>query len=293
MSDSIIQQTKIIEVFDWQHYSDEHHQRLNHILSPYFDARSRGLKQPVTDFLFEYYSFRPGKLQRWSPGFGVRVSSDWNPPDKSWKLSDGFWELTPGDFPEKRKSSLEWVIELQKAILARPPVFGCFGLHEWAMVYKSDEVRHEQLPLRMKPADIADFVDSQNVACSHFDAFRFFTEEALVLNKLRPTAEKRLEMEQGGCIHANMDLYKWAYKFYPWVSTELIADAFLLAHKTRFIDMQASPYDLSDYGLTPITIETEDGRKEYIRKQKEIARKAEELRQELLKTLKALREWAN
>ena len=33
--------------------------------------RSRHQKEPVTDFLFEYYAFRPAQFLRWSPGFGV------------------------------------------------------------------------------------------------------------------------------------------------------------------------------------------------------------------------------
>ena len=32
---------------------------------------SRGQKHPVRDFLFEYYSFRPAHLLRWSPGANV------------------------------------------------------------------------------------------------------------------------------------------------------------------------------------------------------------------------------
>ena len=32
---------------------------------------SRGQKHPVHDFLFEYYSFRPAHLMRWTPGMNV------------------------------------------------------------------------------------------------------------------------------------------------------------------------------------------------------------------------------
>ena len=55
-----------------------------------------------------------------------------------------------------------------------------------------------------------------------------------------------------------MDLYKWAYKFYPWTPSDLIADAFELAVEIREIDMRASPYDLGVYGFEPITIEIAD-----------------------------------
>lgn len=278
-------------VEDWEIRRDAQKLRLDGILTPYFDARSRGLKQPAADFLFEYYSFRPGRLQQWSPGFGYKVPSAWTPPDKHYRENEGFWALHTEDFPFKRFSSLEWLIELQKGILNRPMAFGCFGLHEWAMVYRSEEVRHGQVPLRMKPSEIAAFVDSQHIVCSHFDAFRFFTEDARPLNKLQPTSEERQNNEQGGCIHVNMDLYKWAYKFYPWISSDSIAEAFLLAYETRKVDMQASPYDLKANGLDPIKIETPEGRAQYVQKQQEIASKARIVREKLLNELESLKNW--
>ena len=61
--------------------------------------------------------------------------------------------------------------------------------------------------------------------CSHFDAFRFFTAPARPLNVLAPTRETQHALEQPGCLHANMDLYKWAYKLSPLVPSELVADA--------------------------------------------------------------------
>jgi len=39
--------------------------------------------------------------------------------------------------------------------------------------------------------------------------------------------------------HASMDLYKWAYKFAPWIASDLLADYFELARATRWLDMRA------------------------------------------------------
>src|SRR5690554_5335963 len=50
-----------------------HEARLRPVLDPYLAARRRGEKQPVMDFLFEYYTFRPSRLLRWRPGLGVAV----------------------------------------------------------------------------------------------------------------------------------------------------------------------------------------------------------------------------
>lgn len=48
-----------------------------------------------------------------------------------------------------------------------------------------------------------------------------------------------------------MDLYKWAFKFAPFIPSELIADCFALARDIREIDMRASPYDFAPLGFSP------------------------------------------
>jgi hypothetical protein len=79
-----------------------------------------------------------------------------------------------------------------------------------------------------------------------------------------------------------MDLYKWSYKLSPLIDSETLLDCLELAAAAREIDMRASPYDLSDYGYTPITVEDAAGRAEYVRCQKAIATRAEPLRAALL-----------
>jgi hypothetical protein len=88
--------------------------------------------------------------------------------------------------------------------------------------------------------------------------------------------------EQPGCLHANMDLYKWSYKLSPLTPAELIADCFELAVDIRTLDMQASPYDLAALGYPPVPIETPDGRAEYTRRQRELSERAAPLRAELI-----------
>ena len=60
---------------------------------------------------------------------------------------------------------------------ARPGQFGCFGLHEWAMVYRTPEHRHA-VPLRLGQAGTDAVVEQGELCCTHIDAFRFFTPEA-------------------------------------------------------------------------------------------------------------------
>jgi hypothetical protein len=85
-----------------------------------------------------------------------------------------------------------------------------------------------------------------------------------------------------------MDLYKYAMWFSPYVCSDLIANSFELARSARTLDMQASPYDVSQFGLEPIRVEMPEGRAEYARRQREVMDQAEPLRRELLSALNVL-----
>jgi len=125
-------------------------------------------------------------------------------------------------------------------------------------------------------------VESLPVRCSHHDAFRFFTAAARPLNRLQPARADAMELEQAGCLHANMDLYKWACKLAPFTPAELVADAFELAREIRVIDMRASPYDFTALGFTPIPIETTNGRAEYEMHQRAFSRRAAPIRNRII-----------
>jgi hypothetical protein len=129
-------------------------------------------------------------------------------------------------------------------------------------------------------------VESRALCCTHHDAFRFFADGARPFNRLQPTLETRQLLEQPGCVHANMDLYKWAAKTMPWTGSALLLDCFELAVELRDLDMRASPYDLSDWEREPVRIETADGRRIYEDEQKHLAAKALPLRQRLLDTIR-------
>jgi hypothetical protein len=182
--------------------------------------------------------------------------------------------------PERVRESAAWVARLLSSTASRQPQFGCFGLHEWAMVYR-DEPRHREWPLRLGDKGTADVVESGPLRCSHHDAFRFFTTAARPLNVLQPRREDQADFEQGGCLHANMDLYKWSYKLSPWVASELVGDCFDLARRVRALDMRASPYDFSALGYESVAVESEGGRAEYVREQRAFATEAAGLRDRL------------
>lgn len=246
---------------------------------------ARDIPHAVYDFLFNYYPFRPSHLKRWSPGVEITLE-DCAPDELDW-AEHYTWEggqarISPSSFPAHRRSFLEWAHRYLLNISQRAPQFSCFGLHEWAMVYRSDAPRHSQVPLRLSPREINEVVEASDLRCTHFDAFRFFTPEAAPLNRNQLTREATTDFDQRACIHVTMDLYRFAHKIAPWCSSDLIADAFLLAADARQVDMRASPYDLQDQGFDPIRIETTTGREEYIREQKRLSELGDPLRQRLI-----------
>ncbi|MFH5833461.1 3-methyladenine DNA glycosylase [Halalkalibaculum sp. DA384] len=284
---------EIIPEQQWHTRIKEHERCIAVLIDDYLERRQQHEKDPVMDFLFEYYAFRPSHLKRWSPGFGrLLEGSDFDALEISELAITGSGAfLDPELFPENRKSAVRWILTVLRNSAGKKPSFGCFGMHEWAMVYKADQVRHEQIPLRMSGDELAEFVESRPLACTHFDAFRFFTDEARPLNKHELNRDNFQEMEQPGCIHSNMDLYKWAFKMYPWIGSDLVREAFELAVEARFVDMKASPYDLRKRGLQPIKIETSEGRAKYVEKQQEIFEKGRPVRDKLIREYRQLADY--
>lgn len=280
--------TAVLDAARWQARRRAHEERVDAWLTPHLARRRRGEKHPVEDFLFTYYSHRPAQLRRWHPGAGV-VLRDADPAEfgRDYRATAAGVTLDTEGVRARRAESIEWIRTLLAATAGRPAHLGCFGMHEWAMVYRQTqaEVRHNTWPLRLSPERTAAVVEERGVRCSHFDAYRFFTAPARPLNLLTPTRETQHAHEQPGCLHANMDLYKWAYKLSPLVPGELVADAFELAREIRTLDMRASPYDLADLGYPPVRVETPEGRAEYAAAQRGFADRAARLRARLLDAL--------
>lgn len=267
----------------WRARATAYRARIGRITGPHRDRARHGRPHPVLDFLFTYYSHRPARLERWHPGLGVALAGADEYLDVPGYLRspEGVRLGPPGD---RLRRTAGFVRDLLTATAVRAPQLACFGLHEWAMVYRQPpgEVRHASWPLRLGPAGSDAVLESLPVRCTHHDAFRFFTPAARPRNALQPTRGKQVELEQPGCLHATMDLYKWAYKLAPATPSELVADCFELAVAVRELDMRASPYDLAELGYPPVPIETATGRAEYARAQERFARQAAPLRQRLI-----------
>ncbi|MGW5381715.1 3-methyladenine DNA glycosylase [Nocardia sp. NPDC003963] len=285
----------VLGATEWRARAAAHRDRLDALAGPYLHARAAGVKHPVLDFLFTYYGHKPAQLRRWHPGFGIALADA-----GEYTGLRGYHRVDPPPgaagpvvtadpaFLRARADTASYIADLLRATASRPAQLSCFGLHEWAMVYRTGEIRHDAVPLRLGAGGTDAVVESMPVRCTHFDAFRFFTPDAVPRNSRRLTRADQIDSEQPGCLHANMDLYKWGFKLTPLISSDLLLDCFALARDARELDMRASPYDLREHGYHPIPIETPSGRAEYVRRQAAIADRAAELRKLLLHTLEAL-----
>ena len=271
----------VLDESAWKRREHAHGVRVGQFLEAH---RTRpGQAHPVWDFLFTYYSLRPRQLRVWHPGFGVALAGESARPylDRSgYGRSPGGVTVTC-EYLSARADTVRFIAGLLRATASRPARLNCFGLHEWAMVYRAPTVRHGQVPLRLGATGTDAVVESMPLRCSHFDAYRFFTEPAVARNTEALTRDTQVATEQPGCLHAAMDCYKWAFKLGPLVESELVMDCLELAADARELDMRASPYDLRDYGFEPIAIETPAGRAEYARAQQSVAERAAPLRRTL------------
>ena len=277
---------------DWRSREAEHHAAVDELTSAHLRRSHAGIKHPIIDFLFTYYRSSVGALRTWHPGTGVRLEIE-NDRREIPRFYRRVEPAEPGGGPAMEvdfdavaaSKGKRWqrAATIVARTASRPPRFGCFGRHEWAMVYRlrPHEIRHEQVPLRVSEETIAEQVEA-GVHCTHFDAFRFFTPPAEPLNEFALNRDSQLEREQPGCLHAGMDLYRWASELGPACPSDLLLDTFRASLRARVVDMQASPYDLRDYGYEPIKIETPHGRAQYAAFQRRWAEETNVLRERML-----------
>lgn len=205
----------------WQRIAESHFETARVFTADARKRRDRGEAHPVEDFLFDYYPYPVSLIELWHPGLGVALEFDdfETLPDrfkgKRYRIEGNLCFPDPEKLSGKDAGRLDWIRNLLKATQRHVPNFACHGLHEWAMVYRAEEIRHSSLaPLRLEQEEIDALIESRAITCTHHDAFRFFAKKALPLNRIQPTLDaprKRAtrlrprehgSLQMGGEIHA-------------------------------------------------------------------------------------------
>ena len=289
---SIANQPRVLKRIEWQNKAEEHAKLIYNMIYPpnqnYGSEKERlhaVHEHPIYNFIHKYYSYSLKQIRFYSPGRNVLLQEVHKKKDVNNILSpdffnsiynnenddikcNGMYEIEKNNLSNKKRKKFEKSRDILLKTSITPPHFSCFGLHEWAMLAKGDgkESRHQTLPLRVSQQVIDKVVQSKGaLRCTHFDAFRFFHPDVTALNDVQLSRAKQVDTEQPGCVHATMDLFKYAYELYPLVSAEILRACLGVSLDARHIDMRASPYDCSAIeGVgDPIKIETAEGRKQY------------------------------
>jgi hypothetical protein len=275
-------------------------------------------KHPVYNFLIEYYGLKGVKgtrrLARWSPAplasnesLLLEGASEEDLGSllhmRGAVMEDDGILYSPSDFFGKgdvaRKADAAraatpylWYRSILQNTAEAEPVLHCFGLHEWAMQYMPDGAPESpsakyqgHLPLRVDRKVINETLERKGVSCTHVDALRYFAPAAGPLNHhgAKLARVDQLRLEQPACVHAHMDLLKLCLRLSPFCDAELLQRVLEIALEARKLDVAASPYELSSYGVVAVPVETSEGRAQYKERQISLMRAAAPVRQDLLR----------
>jgi hypothetical protein len=288
---------KVLSRESWLKALDAQAQRVQTLL------QGNGLQQknhPIYNFISSYYHFKPEILFQFSPDLETTLmfndESDLvhlSKRGRSMCVDRIHFDPTNMQFSSKQIEAFRKTHRILLSVHNRPPTLNCFGFHEWAMLYSeaSSVDLKQDLPLRVSRESIRDVLMTNKLRCSHYDAFRFFTKDSMPLNTVNVNLSRMNQeiSEQPGCVHVHMDMFKWSFKIFPFISSELLTDTLSLSLQARSLDMRASPYDLkacSNLGAMfnpePILVETPSGRRDYQKYQMELYAKSKPIREKLI-----------
>eukprot|EP00571_Detonula_confervacea_P001968 CAMPEP_0172319884 /NCGR_PEP_ID=MMETSP1058-20130122/38971_1 /TAXON_ID=83371 /ORGANISM="Detonula confervacea, Strain CCMP 353" /LENGTH=473 /DNA_ID=CAMNT_0013035029 /DNA_START=129 /DNA_END=1547 /DNA_ORIENTATION=- len=191
----------------------------------------------------------------------------------------------------KTIAPFQWYSSILQTTMESEPILHCYGLHEWAMQYHPEgsppppSAKYQSsLKLRVSREVINEAVERKGIRCTHVDALRFFAPAAGPLNHHGHELERmdQLRLEQKGCVHAHMDLLKIGLKLHGFISSELLLEILELSLAARQLDVEASPYDATEYGARIVPVETNEGRKMYRDEQIVLMQRSEPIRRRLL-----------
>ena len=172
-------------------------------------APQRGEAHPVWDFLFTYYSLRPRQLRRWHPGFGVVLAGG---PAQRYLGRSGYTRTGAGRRRDPRvpaepaRETVRFIAGLLRATASRPARLNCFGLHEWAMVYRAPRCATRRCRCGSAPTGPTPSSSRCHCGAATSTPTGSSPNRPPARNAERLTRERQIAAEQPGCLHAAMDL---------------------------------------------------------------------------------------
>ena len=94
-------------------------------------------------------------------------------------------------------------------------------------------------------------------------------------------------MEQPGCLHAGMDVYKWAFKLTRWCRASWWPTASTWRARSGCSTCRPRRTTCASSGYQPVPIETPEGKAAYLERQRAFAERSNALRRRLLTVLDA------
>ena len=111
---------RTIEESQWRASQRQHANDLQPILKAQRGRRARAEKHPVVDFLFTYYSIRPGHRIQWSTGYGVGLENarEEFAQRRYWVSGDAGEDsrLSLSAMGKRQRREVFWIHELLKAV---------------------------------------------------------------------------------------------------------------------------------------------------------------------------------
>ncbi|KAL3937580.1 MAG: hypothetical protein SGBAC_007338 [Bacillariaceae sp.] len=230
-------------------------------------------ENPIYNFLIEYYGLKGAKgvrkLCRWSPSPGLLMqcqSNNIETVDQLHELSAAYTQEATIDAPTMYDSILLEGAEEHD--------FGSTIHLRGATVVSGEGVLYSP----------AAFYGKGDPSQKDSNALRFFAEDALPLNKFGGPLKRddQAKLEQPACVHAHMDLLKLALKLTPFGDAQLLQSVLEVGLEARKLDVAASPYDASAYGVGVVPIDTPEGRNKYREDQMKLMKRVEPVRKSLL-----------
>lgn len=180
-----------------------------------------------------FVSIEPSASSKCGPISGALYSPSFHYRSKDAVLplvEDGFPPASSSTSTEQSlRSALEYFKSILMATIDAEPILFCHGLHEWAMQYRPEgyppppsSKYQSHLPFRVDQHTINAAVERRGVYCTHVDALRYFAPAAKSWNQFGEygtnlSRKDQITLEQPACVHANMDLLKYAVRLSPWI----------------------------------------------------------------------------